>query len=158
MVVIPRVTSNSNQMAGESRCQSMMMFGSVFEIIPFLSAYTVANVGFTEMDLRMSNMAWQGAFLPMLTSPVGLGSFLINMESSRIFTFFQCSWMWIPKAINYDLAVTPHSFSILMVSHHVFVTSNGRYVGPAACYHFLVHRGQKIEESFSEFLTLHSAR
>jgi len=46
MVVIRRVTSNSNQMRAIHVVQSMMMFGQFMIIRNFLSAYTVANVGF----------------------------------------------------------------------------------------------------------------
>src|SRR5690606_33074882 len=49
LVVIRRVTSDSNQMRAIT-LSVMMMFGQ-FMIIPFLSPYTVANVGFSELQL-----------------------------------------------------------------------------------------------------------
>ena len=58
MEVISRVTGNANQMKAIS-LSVMMMFGQ-FMIIPFLSPFNVANVGFTEIQLTYIYLAGGG--------------------------------------------------------------------------------------------------
>lgn len=60
--VIRRVTNNGNQMRAIS-LTVMMMLGQ-FMVIPFLSPFMVANVGFSEIQLTYIYMA--GGFLPYL--------------------------------------------------------------------------------------------
>lgn len=145
MVVIRRVTSNSNQMRAIT-LSVMMMFGQ-FMIIPFLSAYTVANVGFTEMQLTYVYMA--GGAFTIFTSP-WVGKLSDKYGKLRIFTIFMFLNV-IPIAIITNLGVTPIPF-VLMVSTMFFVTSNGRYVPAAA-----IITGTARPENRGSFLSFNSA-
>jgi predicted MFS family arabinose efflux permease len=145
MVVIRRVTSNSNQMRAIT-LSVMMMFGQ-FMIIPFLSAYTVANVGFTEMELTYVYMA--GGAFTIFTSP-WVGKLSDKYGKLRIFTIFMFLNV-IPIAIITNLGVTPIPF-VLMVSTMFFVTSNGRYVPAAA-----IITGTARPENRGSFLSFNSA-
>ncbi len=145
MVVIRRVTSNSNQMRAIT-LSVMMMFGQ-FMIIPFLSAYTVANVGFTEMQLTYVYMA--GGAFTIFTSP-WVGRLSDKYGKLRIFTIFMFLNV-IPIAIITNLGVTPIPF-VLMVSTMFFVTSNGRYVPAAA-----IITGTARPENRGSFLSFNSA-
>jgi predicted MFS family arabinose efflux permease len=145
MVVIRRVTRNSNQMRAIT-LSGMMMFGQ-FMIIPFLSAYTVANVGFTEMQLTYVYMA--GGAFTIFTSP-WVGRLSDKYGKLRIFTIFMFLNV-IPIAIITNLGVTPIPF-VLMVSTMFFVTSNGRYVPAAA-----IITGTARPENRGSFLSFNSA-
>ena len=81
--VISRVTSNPNQMRAIS-LSIMMMLGQ-FMIIPFLSPYNVANVGFTELQLTYVYMA--GGAFTMFTSP-WVGKLADKHGKLKIFTIF----------------------------------------------------------------------
>jgi predicted MFS family arabinose efflux permease len=145
MVVIRRVTSNSNQMRAIT-LSVMMMFGQ-FMIIPFLSAYMVANVGFSEMQLTYVYMA--GGAFTIFTSP-WVGKLSDKYCKLRIFTIFMVLNV-IPIAIITNLGVTPIPF-VLMVSTLFFVTSNGRYVPAAA-----IITGTAMPENRGSFLSFNSA-
>jgi predicted MFS family arabinose efflux permease len=145
MVVIRRVTSNSNQMRAIT-LSVMMMFGQ-FMIIPFLSAYMVANVGFSEMQLTYVYMA--GGAFTIFTSP-WVGKLSDKYGKLRIFTIFMVLNV-IPIAIITNLGVTPIPF-VLMVSTLFFVTSNGRYVPAAA-----IITGTAMPENRGSFLSFNSA-
>jgi len=145
MVVIRRVTSNSNQMLAIT-LSVMMMFGQ-FMIIPFLSAYMVANVGFSEMQLTYVYMA--GGAFTIFTSP-WVGKLSDKYGKLRIFTIFMVLNV-IPIAIITNLGVTPIPF-VLMVSTMFFVTSNGRYVPAAA-----IITGTARPENRGSFLSFNSA-
>lgn len=145
MVVIRRVTSNSNQMRAIT-LSVMMMFGQ-FMIIPFLSAYTVANVGFTEMQLTYVYMA--GGAFTIFTSP-WVGKLSDKYGKLRIFTIFMFLNV-VPIAIITNLGVTPIPF-VLMVTTMFFVTSNGRYVPAAA-----IITGTARPENRGSFLSFNSA-
>jgi predicted MFS family arabinose efflux permease len=145
MLVIRRVTSNSNQMRAIT-LSVMMMFGQ-FMIIPFLSAYMVANVGFSEMQLTYVYMA--GGAFTIFTSP-WVGKLSDKYGKLRIFTIFMVLNV-IPIAIITNLGVTPILF-VLMVSTMFFVTSNGRYVPAAA-----IITGTARPENRGSFLSFNSA-
>jgi predicted MFS family arabinose efflux permease len=145
MVVIRRVTSNSNQMLAIT-LSVLMMFGQ-FMIIPFLSAYMVANVGFSEMQLTYIYMA--GGAFTIFTSP-WVGKLSDKYGKLRIFTIFMVLNV-IPIAIITNLGVTPIPF-VLMVSTMFFVTSNGRYVPAAA-----IITGTARPENRGSFLSFNSA-
>jgi predicted MFS family arabinose efflux permease len=145
MVVIRRVTGNSNQMRAIT-LSVMIMFGQ-FMIIPFLSAYTVANIGFTEMQLTYVYMA--GGAFTIFTSP-WVGKLSDRYGKLRIFTIFMVLNV-IPIAVITNLGVTPIPF-VLMISTMFFVTSNGRYVPAAA-----IITGTARPENRGSFLSFNSA-
>lgn len=145
MLVIRRVTGNPNQMRAIT-LSVMMMFGQ-FMIIPFLSPYTVANVGFTELQLTYIYMA--GGAFTIFTSP-WVGKLSDKYGKVRIFTIFMLLNV-VPVAIITHLGVTPIPF-VLMVSTMFFVTSNGRYVPAAA-----IVTGTANPENRGSFLSFNSA-
>ena len=145
LVVIRRVTSNANQMRAIT-FMVMVMFGQ-FMIIPFLSPYTVANVGFTELQLTYIYMA--GGAFTIFTSP-WVGRLSDKHGKKKIFTIFMLLNV-VPIAIITNLGVTPIPF-VLMVSTLLFVTSNGRYVPAAA-----IITGTALPENRGSFLSFSSA-
>lgn len=145
MVVIRRVTSNANQMRAIG-LSVMMMFGQ-FMIIPFLSPYTVANVGFSEMQLAYIYMA--GGAFTIFTSP-WVGKMADKHGKLKVFTIFMFLNI-IPIAVITNLGVTP-IYYVLMISTMFFVTSNGRYVPAAA-----IITGTAKPENRGSFLSFNSA-
>lgn len=145
MEVISRVTSNSNQMRAIG-LSVMMMFGQ-FMIIPFLSPYNVANVGFTEMQLTYVYIA--GGAFTIFTSP-WVGKLSDRHGKLRIFTIFMLLNL-IPIGIITHLGITPIPL-VLMVTTLFFVTSNGRYVPAAA-----IITGTAKAENRGSFLSFNSA-
>ncbi|MHA7130933.1 MFS transporter [Algoriphagus namhaensis] len=145
LVVIRRVTSNSNQLRA-ILLSVMIMFGQ-FMIIPFLSPFTVANVGFSEIQLTYIYMA--GGAFTIFTSP-WVGRLSDRYGKLRIFTIFMCLNV-IPIAVITNLGVTPIPF-VLLISTMFFVTSNGRYVPAAA-----IITGTARPENRGSFLSFNSA-
>ncbi len=145
MLVIRRVTGNPNQMRAIT-LSVMMMFGQ-FMIIPFLSPYTVANIGFSEMQLTYIYMA--GGAFTIFTSP-WVGKLSDRYGKLRIFTIFMFLNV-IPIAIITNLGETPVPF-VLLISTMFFVTSNGRYVPAAA-----IITGTSLPENRGSFLSFNSA-
>lgn len=143
--VISNVTSDPNQMRAIT-LSVMMMFGQ-FMIIPFLSAYTVANIGFTEMELTYIYMA--GGAFTIFTSP-WVGKLSDRHGKLKIFTLFMVLNL-IPIAIITHLEITPIPL-VLLVSTMFFVTSNGRYVPAAALV-----TGTARPENRGSFLSFNSA-
>jgi predicted MFS family arabinose efflux permease len=143
--VISRVTSNPNQMRAIT-LSVMMMLGQ-FMIIPFLSPYNVANVGFTELQLTYVYMA--GGAFTMFTSP-WVGKLADKHGKLKIFTIFMILNL-IPIAIITHLGVTPVAL-VLVVTTLFFVTSNGRYVPAAALV-----TGTAQPENRGSFLSFNSA-
>lgn len=145
LMVISRVTSNSNQMRAIA-LSVMMMFGQ-FMIIPFLSPYNVANVGFTEMELTYIYIA--GGAFTIFTSP-WVGKLSDRHGKLKIFTIFMLLNL-IPIGIITHLGITPIPF-VLMITTMFFVTSNGRYVPAAA-----IITGTAKSENRGSFLSFNSA-
>jgi predicted MFS family arabinose efflux permease len=143
--VIRRVTGNSNQMRAIS-LTIMMMFGQ-FMIIPFLSPYMVANVGFSEIQLTYIYMA--GGLFTIFTSP-WVGKLTDNHGKIKVFTVFM-SLNIIPIGLITHLGQTPIPF-VLMISTLFFVTSNGRMVPAAALI-----TGTAKPENRGSFLSFNSA-
>ncbi|OOG75290.1 MFS transporter [Algoriphagus sp. A40] len=143
--VISRVTSNSNQMRAIA-LSVMMMFGQ-FMIIPFLSPYNVANVGFTEMELTYIYIA--GGAFTIFTSP-WVGKLSDRHGKLKIFTIFMLLNL-IPIGVITHLGITPIPF-VLMITTMFFVTSNGRYVPAAA-----IITGTAKSENRGSFLSFNSA-
>ncbi|WP_026954980.1 MFS transporter [Algoriphagus vanfongensis] len=143
--VIKRVTSNSNQMRAIS-LSVMMMFGQ-FMIIPFLSPYNVANVGFTEMQLTYIYIA--GGAFTIFTSP-WVGRLSDRYGKLKVFSIFMALNV-IPIGIITHLGVTPVPL-VLLVTTLFFVTSNGRYVPAAA-----IITGTALPENRGSFLSFNSA-
>lgn len=144
-IVVSRVTSNPNQMRAIT-LSIMMMLGQ-FMIIPFLSPYNVANVGFTELQLTYVYMA--GGAFTMFTSP-WVGKLADKHGKLQIFTIFMLLNL-IPIAIITHLGVTPVAL-VLVVTTFFFVTSNGRYVPAAALV-----TGTAQPENRGSFLSFNSA-
>ncbi len=145
MEVVKRVTGNSNQMRAIT-LTIMMMFGQ-FTIIPFLSPYMVANVGFTDMELTYIYMA--GGFFTIFTSP-WVGRMSDKYGKIKVFTVFMALNL-IPLAIITHLQATP-IFYVLMITTLFFVTSNGRMVPAAALI-----TGTAKAENRGSFLSFNSA-
>ena len=145
LLVISRVTGDSNQMRAIS-LSVMMMFGQ-FMIIPFLSPYNVANVGFTEIQLTYIYIA--GGAFTIFTSP-WVGRLSDKYGKLKVFTVFMTLNV-IPIAIITHLGVTPVPL-VLMVTTMFFVTSNGRYVPAAA-----IITGTARPENRGSFLSFNSA-
>lgn len=143
--VIRRVTGNPNQMRAIS-LTIMMMLGQ-FSIIPFLSPYMVANVGFTDMELTYVYMA--GGFFTIFTSP-WVGRMSDHYGMIKVFSIFMALNI-IPIAIITNLGVTPIPY-VLLASTLFFVTSNGRMVPATA----LISATAKMENRGS-FLSFNSS-
>jgi len=143
--VVNRVTSNPNQMRAIT-LSIMMMFGQ-FMIIPFLSPYNVANVGFTEMQLTYVYIA--GGAFTIFTSP-WVGKLADKHGKLKVFTIFMILNL-IPIAIITHLGITPIAL-VLVVTTLFFVTSNGRYVPAAA-----IITGTANPENRGSFLSFNSA-
>ncbi|WP_048644401.1 MFS transporter [Cyclobacterium amurskyense] len=143
--VIRRVTSNSNQMRAIF-LTILMMLGQ-FMIIPFLSPFMVANVGFSELQLTYIYMA--GGFFTVFTSP-WVGRLTDKYGKVKIFTIFM-SLNVVPIAIITHLGPTPILLA-LAVSTLLFVTSNGRMVPAAALI-----TGTAKSENRGSFLSFNSA-
>ncbi|MBB6328556.1 putative MFS family arabinose efflux permease [Algoriphagus iocasae] len=143
--VVKRVTGNSNQMRAIA-LSVMMMFGQ-FMIIPFLSPYNVANVGFTEMQLTYIYMA--GGAFTIFTSP-WVGRLSDKYGKLKVFTIFMALNV-IPIGIITHLGITP-VLLVLVITTMFFVTSNGRYVPAAA-----IITGTARPENRGSFLSFNSA-
>lgn len=144
MEVISRVTGNANQMKAIS-LSVMMMFGQ-FMIIPFLSPFNVANVGFTEIQLTYIYIA--GGGFTVFTSP-WVGKLSDRHGKLKVFTVFMLLNL-IPIGVITHLGVTPIPF-VLVITTMFFVTSNGRYVPAAA-----IITGTAKPENRGSFLSFNS--
>jgi predicted MFS family arabinose efflux permease len=143
--VIQRVTGNGNQMRAIS-LTIMMMLGQ-FAIIPFLSPYMVANVGFSEIELTYIYMA--GGFFTIFTSP-WVGRMTDKYGKIKVFTIFMTLNV-IPIGVITHLGQTPIPY-VLLISTMFFVTSNGRMVPAAALI-----TGTAKSENRGSFLSFNSA-
>ncbi|MCF8426689.1 MAG: MFS transporter [Bacteroidia bacterium] len=96
-----------------------------FSLIPFLSPYMVANVGFSESDLTYIYLV--GGICTIFTSPI-IGRMADKKGKLKIFTIFGILSL-IPVAILTNLPQTPLVWA-LTVTAFFFIFSNGRF-GPA---------------------------
>lgn len=143
--VVKRVTGNSNQMRAIT-LTIMMMLGQ-FMIIPFLSPFMVANVGFSEMQLTYIYIA--GGAFTIFTSP-WVGRLTDQYGKVKIFTIFMALNV-IPIGVITHLGVTPIPY-VLLISTMFFVTSNGRMVPASALI-----TGTAKPENRGSFLSFNSA-
>lgn len=143
--LISRVTKDGNQMRAIA-LSVMMMFGQ-FMIIPFLSPYNVANVGFSEIQLTYIYIA--GGAFTIFTSP-WVGKLSDRHGKLKIFTIFMVLNL-IPIGIITHLGITPIPL-VLLVTTMFFITSNGRYVPAAA-----IVTGTARPENRGSFLSFNSA-
>jgi multidrug resistance protein len=143
--IVQRVTGNANQMRAIT-LTIMMMLGQ-FTIIPFLSPYMVANVGFTDMELTYIYIF--GGLLTIFTSP-WVGKLTDRYGKVEVFTVFMTLNV-IPIGIITHLGVTPIPY-VLLVSTFFFITSNGRMVPAAALI-----TGTARPENRGSFLSFNSA-
>lgn len=145
LMVVRRVTSNANQMKAIS-LTIMMMLGQ-FTIIPFISPYMVANVGFSEMQLTYIYIA--GGAFTIFTSP-WVGKLTDKYGKGKIFTIFMALNV-IPIGLITHLGPMAIVL-VLLVTTMFFVTSNGRMVPAAA----LITGTARLENRGS-FLSFNSA-
>jgi predicted MFS family arabinose efflux permease len=124
----------------------MMMLGQ-FTIIPFISPYMVANVGFTELQLTYIYMA--GGAFTIFTSP-WVGRLTDRYGKVKVFTIFMALNV-IPIGLITHLGPTAIVL-VLMVTTLFFVTSNGRMVPAAALI-----TGTARPENRGSFLSFNSA-
>jgi predicted MFS family arabinose efflux permease len=124
----------------------MMMLGQ-FMIIPFLSPYMVANVGFTDMELTYIYMA--GGAFTIFTSP-WVGRLTDKYGKVKIFSIFMTLNV-IPIAVITHLGATPIPY-VLLISTMFFVTSNGRMVPASALI-----TGTALPQNRGSFLSFNSA-
>lgn len=143
--VIKRVTNNPNQMKAIT-LTIMMMLGQ-FMIIPFISPYMVANVGFTDMELTYIYMA--GGLFTIFTSP-WVGKMTDLHGKVKIFVIFM-SLNLIPIGVITQLGKTPIPY-VLLITTMFFVTSNGRMVPAMALI-----TGTAKPENRGSFLSFNSA-
>lgn len=145
MQVVRRVTGNTNQMRAIT-LTIMMMLGQ-FTIIPFISPYMVANVGFTDMQLTYIYIS--GGAFTIFSSP-WVGRLTDRYGKVRIFTIFMTMNV-IPIGLITHLGPTTIAL-VLMVTTLFFVTSNGRMVPAAALI-----TGTAKPENRGSFLSFNSA-
>lgn len=143
--VVRRVTGNPNQMRAIT-LTIMMMLGQ-FTIIPFISPYMVANVGFTDIELTYIYMA--GGLFTIFTSP-WVGKMTDLHGKTKVFTIFMALNL-IPIGVITHLGQTPIPY-VLLITTMFFVTSNGRMVPAMALV-----TGTAKPENRGSFLSFNSA-
>ena len=119
--VIRNITSDPNQRKSITLLMVLML--GHFSIIPFLSPYMVANVGFKESDLTYIYLF--GGLLTIFTSP-RIGKLADKYGKVKIFTWF-VSLCTIPVLILTNLGHTP-IWMVLIVSTAFFILSAGRFI------------------------------
>ncbi len=119
--VLKNVTSDPNQR--KSITLMMVLMLGHFSIIPFLSPFMVANVGFTEAQLMYIYLF--GGALTIFTSP-RIGKLADKYGKVKIFTWF-VALCTIPVLILTNLGHTP-IWLVLVVSSAFFVLSAGRFI------------------------------
>lgn len=119
--VIKNITSDPNQRKSITLLMVLML--GHFSIIPFLSPYMVANVGFKESQLTYIYLF--GGLLTIFTSP-RIGKLADKYGKVKIFTWF-VSLCTIPVVILTNLGPTP-IWLVLIVSTAFFILSAGRFI------------------------------
>ncbi len=119
--VLKNVRDNKNQQW--ALLFTVLIMLSQFSIIPFLSPYMVANVGFSEMQLSYIYMF--GGLATIFTSP-WVGKLADKYGKMKIFTIFMILNA-IPIIVITHMGITPLIYAFL-ISTFFFVTSNGRMI------------------------------
>ena len=100
----------------------LMMIGH-FAVIPFISPYMVANVGFSEQDLLYIYMV--GGFSTIFTSPL-VGRLADRLGKGRVFVAF-VFLTFVPIYLITNLDVVP-VLTVLAVTTLFFIASSGRMI------------------------------
>lgn len=117
-----------SDIASHQEQREALMFMSIlmlsqFIIIPFISPYLVANVGFPEENLPLVYLL--GGGMTIITSPL-VGRWSDRAGKIKVFTIF-ASLAFIPILLITNLGPTPMAIA-LMITTMFFVISNGRFV------------------------------
>lgn len=116
-----KIFSDLNKIKGFS-LMGIIIFGQ-FLVIPFLSPYMVANVGFAELDLTL--IYFCGGILSIFTSP-WVGKMSDKHGRSRVFTWFVLL-STIPIIAITHFQVTP-MWVVLLATTLFFITVAGRFI------------------------------
>ena len=119
--ILANLAQNSNQLS--ALCFTIMLVLGHFSIIPFLSPYMVANVGFSESDLTYIYLI--GGAVTIFTSPA-IGRLADRIGKPRVFMTFALLTL-IPVFALTNLPKTALPLALL-VTTIFFVTSSGRWV------------------------------
>lgn len=119
--ILSKLAHNGNQLS--ALCFTVMLVLGHFSIIPFLSPYMVANVGFRESDLTYIYLI--GGAVTIFTSPM-IGRLADRIGKPRVFMMFALLTL-IPVFALTNLPKTALPLA-LMVTTIFFVTSGGRWV------------------------------
>ncbi|MGZ5282118.1 MAG: MFS transporter, partial [Bacteroidia bacterium] len=119
--VITQITSNKIQMLA-LLLMFMLMIGQ-FTVVPFISNYMVANVGFTEEELTYIYMA--GGAFTIFTSPL-IGRLADRYGNVRVFTI-AIIVSTVPMFLITNMPQI-HIAYALMVTSLFFITSGGRMI------------------------------
>lgn len=121
LTVITQITSNKTQMFA-LLLMFMLMIGQ-FGVVPFISNYMVANVGFTEEELTYIYMA--GGAFTIFTSPL-IGKLADRYGNIRVFTIAILVSI-VPMFLITNMPQI-HIIYALMVTSLFFITSGGRMI------------------------------
>lgn len=119
--ILSNVAKNSNQLS--ALCFTIMLVLGHFSIIPFLSPYMVANVGFSESDLTYIYLI--GGAVTIFTSPM-VGRLADRIGKPRVYMMFALLTL-IPVFALTNLPKTAVPLALL-VTTVFFVTSSARWV------------------------------
>jgi predicted MFS family arabinose efflux permease len=116
-----KIFSDLNKIKGFS-LMGIIIFGQ-FLVIPFLSPYMVANVGFAELDLTL--IYFCGGILSIFTSP-WVGKMSDKHGRSKVFTWFVLL-STIPILAITHFQATP-MWVVLLATTLFFITVAGRFI------------------------------
>jgi predicted MFS family arabinose efflux permease len=116
-----KIFSDVNKIKGFS-LMGIIIFGQ-FLVIPFLSPYMVANVGFAELDLTL--IYFCGGILSIFTSP-WVGRMADKHGRPKVFTWFVLLSTLPILAITH-FQVTP-MWLVLLTTTLFFITVGGRFI------------------------------
>jgi predicted MFS family arabinose efflux permease len=123
--IIQKVTSNGNQM--KALLFGMIIMFSHFTIIPFISPYMVANVGFTEQQITYIYLI--GGGLTIFTAPL-IGRLADRHGRVKVFTIVVLAAS-IPVYFMTTLGETPVAL-MLVVTSLFFIFGSGRFIPSTA--------------------------
>ncbi|MES2836132.1 MAG: MFS transporter [Bacteroidota bacterium] len=119
--VITNVTTNPNQLRA-LLLMFLLMLGQ-FSVIPFLSPYMVANVGFTEADLTYIYLI--GGFVTIFSSPM-VGRLADKIGRFKVFTLFVIiSLIPLFGITNMPKVEMPY---VLVITSIFFICAGGRMI------------------------------